>query len=225
MTFSNEWDENYKRGQHLSTWPWSDLVSLVYQHAAPSFGFERVLELGCGAGANIPFFQALEVDYFAVDGSIAVIDILHQRFPDLSDQLRVADFTLELPFDCEFDLVVDRSSLISNTTEAMIRGMRLAADRMRPGGRFIAVDWFSTLHEGFHLGDRVDEYTRTGFPNTSDLAGIGHIHFCDQPHIETLARESGLRILTLDHKTVQTRYPSSGPTRSWWNFVAEKPKV
>ncbi len=54
MEYSNEWNEAYKNNSHMSIWPWSDLVSCVYRYAHPKDGYQRVLELGCGAGANIP---------------------------------------------------------------------------------------------------------------------------------------------------------------------------
>ncbi|MGN5030804.1 hypothetical protein ACTFBV_20625 [Aeromonas rivipollensis] len=59
MAFSNEWDEQYKNNHHMSIWPWSDLVSSIYRYANPKNGYKRVLELGCGAGANIPLFCLL----------------------------------------------------------------------------------------------------------------------------------------------------------------------
>ena len=61
MSFSNEWDESYKKNTHLSIWPWSDLVSYVMRYARPENPKNcNVLELGCGAGANIDFFKWLE---------------------------------------------------------------------------------------------------------------------------------------------------------------------
>ena len=59
MTFSQEWDNRFKENKNISIWPWSDLVSFVMRYAKPSNPQFRVLELGCGAGANIPFFLSL----------------------------------------------------------------------------------------------------------------------------------------------------------------------
>ena len=54
MSFSNEWEESYAAGTHLSIWPWSDLVSLVYRHCADLIRERgKVLELGCGDGGNL----------------------------------------------------------------------------------------------------------------------------------------------------------------------------
>ena len=80
MSFSNKWDERYQENTHMSIWPWSDLVSLVMHNKPPKEKF-RVLELGCGAGANIPLFIALGADYYAVEGSQTIVNQLHKKFP------------------------------------------------------------------------------------------------------------------------------------------------
>ena len=65
MTFSNEWDVIYKDNSQLSIWPWSDLVSLVHKNCKSIITKRdgKVLELGCGAGANIPLFLSLNLNY------------------------------------------------------------------------------------------------------------------------------------------------------------------
>ena len=56
MTFSNKWETCYKNKTHsMNNWPFSDLVSYVMRFSKPGKSKIRVLELGCGSGANIPF--------------------------------------------------------------------------------------------------------------------------------------------------------------------------
>ncbi|MFZ2136467.1 MAG: class I SAM-dependent methyltransferase [Xanthobacteraceae bacterium] len=95
----------------MSEWPWSDLVSLVHRHAKPENGYRRVLELGCGAGANIPFLQSLGMDYCAVEGSSFIVARLRARFPEIAANIVVGDFTRKIPFTSRFDLVIDRASV------------------------------------------------------------------------------------------------------------------
>ena len=65
MGFSIDWEERYRENTHLAIYPWSDLVSIVNNNCKELIraGGGRVLEFGCGAGANIPLFMALEIDY------------------------------------------------------------------------------------------------------------------------------------------------------------------
>lgn len=223
MSFAKEWDERYRAQTHLSVWPWTDLVSFVHRYAKPADGFRRVLELGCGAGANIPFFQLLGVEYHAIEGSPTIVERLRAAFPDLAARIVIGDFTVGLPFDGHFDLVVDRSSLISGSTASVRAGLAHAAAKLRSGGRFIAIDWFSTAHDGARQGTAVDAHTRRDFPSSSHLAGLGAIHFCDEAHLRELFQGAGLSILRMEHKTTEVRLPDGGTRLAWWNLVAVKP--
>ena len=196
--FSPEWDERYRASSHLSTWPWSDVVSYTHRHAHPRDGFKRVLELGCGAGANIPFYRQIGCDYHAVDGSPAIVAQLHKTFPDLAARIVCADFTRALPFSGQFDVVLDRAAVTHNSNDAVRRALRLAADVLRPGGKFLGVDWFSSDHEDAQRGQRVDAHTRRDI-DSRNFAGVGVVHFSDADHLQDLFAQAGLRIDVLDH--------------------------
>src|SRR5579859_6646955 len=98
MAFSKEWDERFRTNKNISVWPWSDLVSYVNRYAKPADGFKRVFEVGCGAGANIPFFLNSDVDYVAMEGSSSVVARLHEKYPALKERIVVGDFTQAVPF-------------------------------------------------------------------------------------------------------------------------------
>ena len=88
MAFSREWDERYSAGTHLSVWPWSDLVSLVHRFCRSTLASGGdVYELGCGAGANIPLFLSSKLNYYASEGSQVIVDVLHERYPDLASRI------------------------------------------------------------------------------------------------------------------------------------------
>lgn len=58
MGFSTEWEQTYKSNAQLSVWPWSEVISLTHRFCDLNKDL-IVLELGCGAGANIPYFMSL----------------------------------------------------------------------------------------------------------------------------------------------------------------------
>ena len=181
--FSDEWNEIYNKNLQLTSWPWSDLVSLVYRHCGGAISRNGlVFELGCGAGPNIPFIQSLGMSYYGVEGSEAVVKKLHQKFPELREKVTVGDFTQE---DCfsrlpEVDIIVDRASVTHNNQSAIVSTLKNSYDVLRPNGYFIGIDWFSTKHSDFGLGRESDDvYTRT------DIAGgqfenVGNVHFSDE---------------------------------------------
>jgi SAM-dependent methyltransferase len=189
---------------------------------AAEHGFRRVLEIGCGAGANIPFFDRLGVEYAGVEGSEFVVAKLIATLPHLQRKIAVADFSESIPFAGPFDLVVDRAALTHNTTAAIRRGLRLIHDVLRPGGRLIGINWFSIAHSDAVAGDGVDEYTRTNI-SAGPFAGIGLVHFSDRTHIVDLLDSAEFRVERLDHHEIDGAIPADGCRLGWWNFVAVKP--
>jgi SAM-dependent methyltransferase len=222
MTFSREWDQAYRNSRHASIWPWSDLVSYVHRYAKPSDGFRSVLELGCGEGANIPFFIALGIDYFAIEGSTFAVVQLNKRFPELKDKIAVGDFTQTIPFTDPFDLVVDRSSMTCNRTAAILNTLLLVSKALRSGGKLIGIDWFSSSHSSAASGEPLDSHTRTNIP-TGHLSGTGAVHFSDHDHLVHLLGSTGFRIERLEKKESETSIPFDGERVATWNFVAVKP--
>jgi SAM-dependent methyltransferase len=221
MTFSKEWEQLYRANTHMSIWPWSDLVSYVHRYARPEDGFHRVLELGCGAGANIPFFVKLGADYCGIDVSSEIVALLHKSFPQLKDKIVVGDFTKAPPFGGPFDLVVDRSSVTHNTTAAIQTTLITIMRQLRKGGRFIGIDWFSTAYPDAKMGDTLDSHTRTNIP-LGQFKGLGTVHFSDQAHILNLLTDVGFQVERLAHKKIDCVIPGETPM-GWWNFVAIKP--
>ena len=221
MSFAKEWEDIYSASAHLSTWPWSDLVGLVHHHAPGPFEGLRVLEVGCGAGANIPFFRSLGCDYFGIDGSPSIIDRLASHFPDMKDHLAVADFTEDFVFEGPFDLVIDRGSLTHNSDADIRKAIGLAFTALRPGGRHISVDWFSNAHYGAASGEAGDDpYTRRNFKEGA-LNGTGIAHFSDRANVEDIF--AAWKVLYLMHKNYEPMVPDSGQNLASWNIVAERP--
>jgi SAM-dependent methyltransferase len=221
VTFSKEWEQRYLENTHLSVWPWSDIVSLVRRHCQKIDANTRVLELGCGAGANIPFFQALGVHYQAIEGSSLMVERLRQRFPGLSGAIVAGDFTRQLPFEPGFDLVIDRAALTHNDTTAIKAGLRNAWQAMKSGALFIGVDWFSTRYSEYSRGEGLaDPYTRTRY-RSGPFEGLGNVHFSDEPHLRELF--SCFDLLVLEEKLIRRANPHSEELFAAWNLVARRP--
>jgi len=220
MSFSEEWEQRYRENTHLSLWPWSDLVSLVRRYRRDVNSRTRVLELGCGAGANIPFFQADNVQYHAVEGSASMVGLLRARFGEFGSRIVQGDFTISLPFEPGFDLIVDRASLTHNSTAAIEAALALVWRALKPGAYFIGVDWFSTRGSEFSRGQAsLDPHTRTGYTQ-GPFAGTGRVHFSDEAHLRALFAR--FELLLLEEKLVRQVVPRDDQFASW-NLVAKRP--
>ena len=218
MGFSNEWDDKYQDNTHMSIWPWTNLVSLVMRNKPQKRNF-KVLELGCGAGANIPLFVSLEADYYSVEGSKTIVDKLHQRFPHLKDNIMVGDFTDFIP-EVQFDLIVDRASLTCNHEESIIKSLKKCHERLNVGGKYIGVDWFSTHHSDYKKGIQAEDiWTRKDMVG-SGFEGTGRAHFSDQNHLIELFKE--FEVKSLSHSVLSEKIPSLNTNVATWNFVMEK---
>lgn len=221
MGFSDNWDERYKAGEHQSVWPWSNLVSLVFGYTkmrALKDAF-RVVEFGCGAGANIPIFAAYQADYHGLDGSPHTIEMLQQKFPQYKGQLKAGDFTKPLDFEGNFDLVVDRAAITHNNTAGVQAALQNAHHCLKPGGIFIGNDWFSTQHDEYRKGERAeDEFTRTNY-REGPFANLGRVHFSSEAHMKELFKN--FEILHLAHVLEENKTPHKRMV-GMWQIVAKK---
>jgi hypothetical protein len=223
VTFSSEWEQVYRLGAQNSIWPWSDLVSFVMRYARPDRLPYRVLELGFGAGANITFFLGIGADYSGTEGSATAVEHVQRRFAGAENfHVRCCDFTLDIPFEGPFDLVVDRASLSHNGTAAIEKCLSRVTEEMRPGSKFIGIDWFSTANADFLTGEPLeDHFTRTAFP-AGQFRDLGVVHFSDEAHLRALLSGAGLDLERLEHKQTDTAVPGDEGRMAWWNFVAVK---
>lgn len=220
MGFSTEWDTAYKAGTQLSIWPWTKLVSLVHHYAKLHEGI-KVLEIGCGAGANISFFQAIGADYYAIEGSKAIVDKLQEKYKVENVHIVQGDFTKTLGFDTieKFDIIVDRSALTHNSTEDIKAVLQMIHERLADNGVFIGVDWHSDKQTASkEKGVAVDEYTKVfseGYYN-----GLGRTHFSNEKHLRDLLKNFKIKLL---EEIVTTTYePNTREIAGAWNFVVSK---
>ncbi|TGV30976.1 class I SAM-dependent methyltransferase [Mesorhizobium sp. M00.F.Ca.ET.186.01.1.1] len=219
MGWSKEWEDTYRTGSHLSIWPWSDMVSYVMRYCRPFPPGFKVLELGCGAGANIPFFLKMDIDYYAIEGSATIVERLIDTYPSLESKIAVGDFTKEIPFEEQFDLVIDRASLTTNRTKDITASIDILKTKMKANAKFIGIDWYSTDHSEFQKGEQAEDfYTRAGY-KTGEFADIGRVHFSDKEHLLQLF--SSFEIVLMEQKLIKKEVPADEKVSATWNFVAE----
>ena len=156
-SFDPIWEEKYADG-HIDRYPWDTVVSFVFRNIPrdkPRSDI-RILEVGCGTGANLWFAAREGFNVSGVDASTSAINSARRRFNEdgLAGDLRVADFT-SLPFsDMEFDIVIDRCSLVCCNFEMAKQAISEIHRVMKLGGRFF-FNPYSDRHSSYssgHLG-------------------------------------------------------------------------
>jgi len=178
------------------------------------------LELGCGSGANIPFFKSLTENYFGIDGSVTIINKLHKKFPELSKNIIEGDFTKEIKFDRKFDLIVDRASLACNDIFSIKNCVNLIHEKLKPNGLFIGLDLYSTKSSEFLRGEKdEDEYTRRNFLD-GPHAYSGRVHFFNYEQFNEIFHK--FKIIKLEHKIIETAVPDENYIFATWSLVAQR---
>lgn len=215
---SREWDEIYAAGKQMTLWPWSDLVSAVKRYCANADGNidgKHVLELGCGPGANMPFFFQGGADYWGIDASKAALEAI----PTGGIRLMHADFTQQIPNNYEWDLICDRAAVTHNDTVSIKRCLDMVFEALKPGGYYIGIDWFSWAHGSAHMGVPVDTFTRTGIP-FGQFKDVGTVHFSSMAHMMELFHR--FDVLSLSEKILSEKVLERERFASW-NIIARKP--
>lgn len=212
------WDNLYKNNRHHSIWPWTDLISEVKKLEIIN---KNCLELGCGMGANIPFFIAEGYEYYGVDGSATAIHFNSTRFPEIKENIKICDFTTEIPFDKEFSLIFDRASITHNRSEDIEKCIELIGEKISSGGYFIGIDWFSKSHDDYINSKKSIDSTIDKIESIQ-FSGVGKVHFFDQKQIVNLFKKNNFSVIKMEEKSINQTIGNDIKSRASINFVAIK---
>lgn len=141
-TAAETWNAIYLSGAAMRWWPSEDVLRFISRRLTPGM---RVLEVGCGNGANTWPLVEIGCKVVAVDASPVAIDMaqtyLHQRHLGGDSALfyPLALHQLELGWK-NFDAIVDCRVSQHTPWSAHATTYRLYAELLKPGG------WFFLLH-------------------------------------------------------------------------------
>lgn len=222
VTFDPVWEEKYAAG-HGQRYPWDAVVSFVFRNAPRDRPREtvRILELGCGTGANLWFAAREGYAVAGVDASASAIAAARRRFGEegLAGDLRVGDFT-RLPYeDDSFDCAIDRASLTCCGSAALRAAVAEIRRVLRPGGRFFFnpyADSHSSARTGRAAGDGLTVDITGG-----TLVGVGQIHFVARHEVTELFAE-GWTLKQLERLEITDMLGPQGSIHAEWRVLAEK---
>jgi SAM-dependent methyltransferase len=189
--YSAHWDEKF-RARPWGRYPPEDLVRFMGRNFR-ELGRRRetkVLEIGCGPGANLWFLHREGFRVAGIDGSTSAIDQACARLrtenaglnPIVAD-LRVGDLS-RLPWaEAEFDVVVDNFALYANLNPVIERAISEVYRVLKPDGRFYLKVWGRGT-TGYGEGRCLEEGTYTEIPR-GPCRDMGVAHFFDEAEIRS----------------------------------------
>lgn len=206
--YIHHWDKKF-RSRSWGRYPPEDLVRFMgrnYKHLNSSD--IKVLEVGCGPGANLWFLHREGFDVSGIDGSETAIEIASQRLKDENSELnpkfpdlRAADFS-ELPWeDNQFDVVIDIFAIYANTTDVIVKVLNEVHRVLKPQGRFYSKLWGRGC-TGYGQGTKIEEGTYDNIPK-GPCYDMGVSHFFDETEIKDIFQNFQIDAIDTLHRTEQ----------------------
>ncbi len=204
--YTQHWDEKFK-ARAWGRYPPEDLVRFMGRRFrdAPKHSV-KVLEVGCGPGANVWFLHREGFAVHGIDVSPSAIGIASKRLatenigiPSPLADLRVGNFS-QLPWPDEtFDVVIDVFALYANTTPVIALALAEISRVLKPSGLMYSKLW-GTQTSGYGEGIALESATFDAIPH-GPCANMGVTHFFTQEsvqevfgvHFEPLAIDRVLR--------------------------------
>ena len=173
-SWSSVWDEVFS-SQEWGKYPSEALVRFVARNFYKAVRKDvKILEVGCGPGANLWYLSREGFDAYGVDGSAVALAALRQRLEreHLEAQVSQGDI-ISLPYpDGQFDAVLDCECIYSNDAKNSRLIFQEIGRVLKPGGKFFSQTFSDRLDVGTGAvpGERPLEY-REG--SEGPMAGKG----------------------------------------------------
>lgn len=208
-SYPKVWEQIFSK-KEWGEYPPEDLIRFIKHNAKEAL--PRILEIGCGPGANLPFLAKHASVLGGVDFSRTAVMLANQRMAQISVantskiDLRFGDLSL-LPWDdCTFDIVVDIFALYANPTSKIRQALREAARVLSPGGLMYSKVWSTSNIDQYKLG--VPDIEKGTFSNSyvGPCANMGVSHYFERSEIEELWCDAGFRILEIHQLNISSLY-------------------
>jgi SAM-dependent methyltransferase len=162
----------------------------------------RLLDLGCGPGANTWYMAREGFAAAGIDGSETAVQRANERLQreGLNADVRCGDY-VQLPWpDNYFDAVVDNVTLYCNRFAQGISAVNEVKRVLKPGGRFLSAN-FTDRCWGYGLGREVEPGAFVDIQE-GPLVGKGLALFMSRSQVDILYRDFVDKTLDLLSYTV-----------------------
>lgn len=198
-SFSKEWEEIH-RNQEWGKYPSEPLIRFI---ARNFYNKDRknikILDFGCGAGANTWFLAREGFDVYAFDGSESAVnrakDYLNKEGYN-NVHFSVMDGT-ELDYASDmFDCVVDNVCIYANKKNYIEIMYKEVYERLKKGGKLYSA-CFGEKTDGYGTGKYIEDNTYENIEN-GPLEGRAIAHFFTKDELRETLEVSGFHNIIID---------------------------
>lgn len=198
-SFHEEWERIHST-QEWGKYPSEQVVRFVARNYYKSDRKQiRILDFGCGAGANTWFLAREGFDVYAFDGSKSAVKRAAEYLN--AEGCRNVKFAVmdgaEIEYEDQFfDCVIDSACIYANTTDNICRMYAQVYRVLKEGGRIFS-SCFGTKTDGVGTGELLETGTYENV-ETGVLAGRAIVHYFTQSEFEGLLKENGFKDVWID---------------------------
>jgi SAM-dependent methyltransferase len=186
MSWDPVWESIFQESE-WGKYPGEDVIRFVARNFYSRRRADvKILEVGCGPGANIWYLAREGFDAHGIDGSETAIKRCRERLAaeGLHATLHVGGIST-LPYDdATFDAVLDIECLYANSLADARRIMNEIVCVMKPGAKFYSRA-FANDGTSIEDGDRMSE-TEFAAVHSGRFKGKGFVRFIDEATIKEL---------------------------------------
>ncbi len=222
QTFDKQWEKVHSE-KNWGKYPTEEVIRFVARNFFKCENRKsiKILDFGCGTGANAWFVSREGFDLIAFDGSFSA---LKKARKNCLESINNASFLNadggQLPFkNNSFDAIIDSAAISANSLSGIRQLLKESFRVLKPGGKFFSSGLFKRSMTGYKSGDQIDNHSFRNI-KIGALSGIGTVHFFSKREIVAEWGKIGFRELQID--SIER---SDNNSKTWVKyFVAQSTK-
>jgi ubiquinone/menaquinone biosynthesis C-methylase UbiE len=192
-TFDSTWEDVHQK-ESWGKYPSEDVIRFMarnyYKLLSPLPPTPKVLDLGCGGGANTWYLAKEGFDTYAIDGSETAVIKTKNLLSSMNLHAAVTvNDASNLPFqDNFFDVIIDSALIYANMFDGINAICKECYRILKKGGSIFSTGNFSPETTGFGTGIKLEENTYKDI-TAGPLKGRGTTHFFTKDELLNLYKE------------------------------------